>query len=87
MLRAAVAEEYVRASVLPGVNTLVRITIGSGPDPDAPALATEVPSRVEDLVTGMEAHGLGWPADIVLVHTKLPNKSTICKVTSASWDK
>lgn len=89
MPRAAVAEEYVRASVLPGVNTLVRITVGSGSDPDAPALATEVPSRVEDLVTGVEAHDLGWPADIVWVacpryggDVEIPERGTACRL---SW--
>jgi hypothetical protein len=89
MFRAAVADEHLAASVLPGVNTLVRISVGAGPEPDGPLIANDVPSRVEDLVAGAEARELGWPGDVLWVaaphyggDVEIPERGTSCHV---SW--
>ncbi len=44
--------ERVKGDALPDVNTLVRVTIGSSPDPEDPPVARDVPSRVEDVAAG-----------------------------------
>jgi hypothetical protein len=41
--------ESLRGDALPGVNQLIRLTVGSGSDPDAEPVARDAPSRVEDV--------------------------------------
>jgi hypothetical protein len=88
MFRAAVAEERLRASVLPGVNTLVRVTVGTSPDPAGPTIASDLPSRVEDLISGAEAREVGWQADMIWVavphyggDVEVPERGTACRLT------
>jgi hypothetical protein len=89
MTRAAVAEEQVGASVLPGLNTLIRITVGSSGDPQDPPVASQVPSRIEDVVAGDEVHDLGWSSPILWIapphysgDVEIPERGTACTV---SW--
>lgn len=89
MIRAAVAEEQVGASLLPGLNTLIRVTVGSSADPQDPPVASQVPSRVEDLVAGEEMHDMGWPTPILWIapphysgDVEIPERGTACTV---SW--
>lgn len=44
--------ERMRRVVLPEINLLVRVTVGSSADPDDPPIAVDVPSRVEDVRPG-----------------------------------
>jgi hypothetical protein len=43
------SREVLRAEVSPGVNQLIRLTVGAGADPSAEPVAREVPSRVENV--------------------------------------
>ncbi len=88
MFRAA-AEERVRGGVLPGVNTLVRITLSSSGDPDSPVVAREVASRVEDVLAGPAARAAGHARDLVWValprydgDVEVPERGAACRV---SW--
>jgi hypothetical protein len=89
MSRVVVAEEQVGASVLPGLNTLIRITVGSGSDPQDSPVASQVPSRVEDLVAGDEVQDLGWSSPILWIapphysgDVEIPERGTACTI---SW--
>jgi hypothetical protein len=85
MSRAAVAEEQVQASVLPGLNTLIRVTVGSSSDPQSPPVASQVPSRIEDVITGDEVQDLGWDTPILWIapphysgNVEIPEHGTAC---------
>jgi hypothetical protein len=70
---------------LPGVNTLVRLTIGSGPDPRADPVASDVPSRIEDLVPADPAVRGSSPELFVAVphyrgDVSVPRAGTACTV-------
>jgi hypothetical protein len=43
------SSEELRGEVFPGVNQLIRLTVGSGADPDAEPVVRDAPSRVEDV--------------------------------------
>jgi hypothetical protein len=72
---------------LPELNTLIRLTIGSS-DPDAPPVATNVPSRIEDVrlpdpgvpggVTELFVAVPRYPGDV-----DVPEAGTACTVTWA----
>lgn len=49
------SREELRGEVFPGVNQLIRLTVGSSTDPTAEPLAREVPSRVEDVTVDPES--------------------------------
>jgi hypothetical protein len=77
--------------VLPGVNVLVRLTIGATTDPDDPPLAANVPSRIEDVVladprvkgsrTQLYVAVPRYPGDV-----DVPRPGTACTVTWVTSD-
>lgn len=73
--------------VLPGVNTLVRLTIGAGPAPGDDPVATGVPSRIEDVVPAdPRVKGSRLQLYVAVPHypgdVNVPRPGTACQV---SW--
>ncbi len=88
MFRAATSVQRAPVPVLPGVNTLVKLTVGRSDDPSGPVLVADVPSRVEDLGSDRLIGPIRW-ADLLWValprydgDVEVPESGTACRV---SW--
>jgi hypothetical protein len=77
--------------VLPGVNALVRLTIGAGPGLDDDPVATNVPSRIEDVVPADPRVKGSRPQLLVAVphyagDVNVPRPGAACAVSWVSSD-
>jgi hypothetical protein len=90
MARAA-ARSRTADAVLPAVNALVRLTIGSTADPDDPPAAGNVPSRIEDVhPADAQVRGSRTQLFVAVPHypgdVNVPRPGTACTVTWVSTD-